>query len=171
MTLVWREEALARSHDRKAFDCGEPALNDYLARYARKNHEAGGAKTFVAVSSEYPNRVLGYYSVCPASVDYERTPEIIRRGLGHYEVPVFRMGRLAVDRTLRGQGLGGQLLMACGRRCLAVSIQVGGVGLLIDAKNERGARWYTSYGALTIPDAPLTLLLPFSTIEMYLPGE
>ena len=50
MRLVWREEALARSHDRKGFDCGEPALNDYLQRHARQNHEAGGAKTFVAVS-------------------------------------------------------------------------------------------------------------------------
>ena len=68
MTLVWREEALARSHDRKAFDCGDPALNDYLVRYARQNHESGSAKTFVAVSPEYPKRILGYYSVCPASL-------------------------------------------------------------------------------------------------------
>jgi GNAT superfamily N-acetyltransferase len=165
MRLVWREEALARSHDRKGFDCGEPILNDYLVRYARQNHEAGGAKTFVAVSSEYPKRILGYYSVCPSSLEYERTPETIRRGLGHYDVPVFRMGRLAVDRTVQGQGLGGQLLMSCGRRCLAVATQVGGVGVLIDAKDERGAIWYASYGAVTIPDAPLTLLLPFSTIE------
>lgn len=165
MTLTWREEALARSHDRKAFDCGEPALNDYLVRYARQNHESGGAKTFVAVSPEYPKRILGYYSVCPASLEYEHVPETIRRGLGRYDVPVFKLGRLAVDRTLQGKGLGGQLLMSAGRRCLAVATQVGGVGLLIDAKNERVVTWYASYGALALPDKPLTLLLSFSTIE------
>ena len=165
MTLTWREEALARSHDRKAFDCGEPALNDYLVRYARQNHEQGGAKTFVAVSQEYPKHILGYYSVCPASVEYERTPETIRHGLGRYDVPVFKLGRLAVDRTSQGQGLGGQLLMSAGRRCLAVARQVGGVGLLIDAKDERVATWYANYGALVLSDAPLTLLLSFSTIE------
>src|SRR5919198_382482 len=148
MTLVWREEALARSHDRRAFDCGEPTLNDYLVRYARQNHESGGAKTFVAVSSEHPRRILGYYSLCPASLEYARTPESLRRGLGRYDVPVFRLGRLAVDRTVQGKGLGGQLLMAAGWRCLAVAAQVGGVGLLIDAKNERLATWYASYGAI-----------------------
>jgi hypothetical protein len=47
--VEWREAPIARHHDRKAFDCGAPALNDYLDRYARQNHESGGAKTFVAV--------------------------------------------------------------------------------------------------------------------------
>ena len=167
MTLVWREEALARSHDRKAFDCGEPALNDYLQRHARQNHEAGGAKTFVAVSPEYPTRILGYYSVCPASMEYARIPEALRRGLGHYDVPVFRLARLAVDRTVQGQGLGARLLIFAGMRCLAVAKEVGGVALLIDAKNERVATWYTNYGAVALSDAPLTLVLPLSEIETY----
>jgi GNAT superfamily N-acetyltransferase len=171
MTLVWREEALARSHDRKAFDCGEPALNDYLRRHARQNHESGGAKTFVAVSPEYPTRILGYYSVCPASLDYARTPEALRRGLDRYDVPVFGLGRLAVDRTVQGKGLGGQLLISAGVRCLAVAAQVGGVALLIDAKNERAATWYASYGAVALSDALLSLLLPFPIIEKILTSQ
>jgi GNAT superfamily N-acetyltransferase len=168
MTLVWREESLARSHDRKNFDCGEPALNDYLMRYARQNHESGGAKTFVAVSPEYPTRILGYYSLCPASLEYARTPEILRRDLGRYDVPVFRLGRLAVDKSVQGKRLGGQLLISAGTRCLLVAKQVGGVALLIDAKNEPAATWYMTYGAITLSDAPLSLLLPFSVIEKIL---
>jgi hypothetical protein len=62
-------------------------------------------------------------------------------------------------------GLGGQLLLAAGRRCLLASAEVGGVALLIDAKNERVARWYASYGAVPLEDAPLTLLLPLATVE------
>jgi GNAT superfamily N-acetyltransferase len=75
------------------------------------------------------------------------------------------LGRLAVDKPLQGQGLGGQLLLAAGRRCLYVSAEAGGVALLIDAKNERVAKWYANYGAVPLLDAPLSLLLPFKTIH------
>lgn len=165
MSLVWREEGLARSHERKAFDCGEPTLNNYLVRYARQNHESGGAKTFVAVPPDSPSRILGYYSLSPASVEYGRTPELLRRGLGHYEIPVFRLGRLAVDISMQGNGLGGQLLISAGLRCMAVAAQVGGTALLIDAKNERAANWYASYGAIALLDTPLSLLLPLTVIQ------
>jgi GNAT superfamily N-acetyltransferase len=80
-------------------------------------------------------------------------------------VPVFRLGRLAVDLRAQGQGLGGQLLLSAGRRCLFAAKEVGGVALLIDAKNERVARWYASFGAVPLLDEPLSLLLPLSTIE------
>ena len=133
MTLVWQEAALSRAHDRKKFDCGEPLLNEYLQRYARQNHESGGAKTFVAVASGAPTIILGYYTLSPASIDYSRTPDVLRRGLGRYEVPVFRLGRLAVAHVVQGRGLGGGLLIAAGRRCISVAAEVGGVALLIDA--------------------------------------
>jgi len=165
MARKWHEEAINRTHDRKSFDCGEQDLNEYLAKFARQNHESGGAKTFVAVFSESPTHVQGYYSVCPASLDYARTPETVRRGLGRYEVPVFRLVRLAVDKKVQRQGLGGQLLIAAGVRCLRVADQVGGVALLIDAKNARTAAWYESFGATPLADAPLCLILPFFTLK------
>jgi len=66
---------------------------------------------------------------------------------------------------VQGQGLGGQLLLAAGRRCLLAAAEVGGVVMVIDAKNEKVAGWYASYGAVPLLDAPLSLLLPLSTIE------
>ena len=66
---------------------------------------------------------------------------------------------------MQRKGLGGQLLLAAGRRCLRASQEVGGVALLIDAKNEVVAGWYASYGALRLLDTPLTLLLPLATIK------
>ncbi len=162
---AWHEEAISRKHDRDAFDCGEEALNEFLRRYARKSHELGGAKTFLAIDDSDNSRVLGFYSLSPASVEYARTAEIIRRGLARHEVPGFRLARLAVDRGAQGQGIGGQLLLAAGRRCLLASAEVGGVVLVIDAKSERAAKWYASYGALPLLDAPLSLLLPLATIE------
>jgi hypothetical protein len=61
--------------------------------------------------------------------------------------------------------MGGQLLLAAGRRCLRVAAEAGGVALLIDAKNEGAAGWYANYGAVPLQDAPLSLLLPFKTIH------
>lgn len=159
------ETALSEQHDRKAFDCGDTELNIYLQRYARQNHESGGAKCFVAAKAK---RILGYYTLSPASLAYAEAPEVLQRGLGRYDVPVFRLGRLAVDLAEQGKGLGGKLLLAAGERALLVSQQVGGIALLIDAKHERAADWYRSYGAIPLPEASLTLLLPLKTIEMAL---
>jgi len=162
---AWCEVPIGKQYDREAFDCGEDALNEFLRRHARKSHERGGSKTFLAIDETDGKTILGYYTLSPASLTYERTPESLRRGLARHDVPVFRLGRLAVDRNAQGQGLGGQLLLAAGRRCLLAAAEVGGVALLIDAKNERVAKWYASYGAVPLLDAPLSLLLPLRTIE------
>ena len=161
---AWHEEPISKKHDREAFDCGDEALNEFLRRYARKSHERGGAKTFLAIG-DADKSVLGFYSLSPASVDYARAPEIVRRGLARHDVPGFRLARLAVDLRWQGRGIGGQLLLAAGRRCLLAAAEVGGVVLVIDAKNERVAAWYASYGAVPLLDAPSTLLLPLATIQ------
>jgi len=161
----WHEEPISKKHDRDAFYCGEQALNEFLRRHARKSHDLGGAKTFLAIDDGDDKTILGFYSLSHASVEYARTPEIVKRGLARHDVPGFRLARLAVDRKLQGQGIGGQLLLAAGRRCLVAAAEVGGVVLVIDAKNEKVAGWYASYGAVPLLDAPLTLLLPLTTIE------
>jgi GNAT superfamily N-acetyltransferase len=132
---------------------------------ARKSHELGGAKTFLAIDDADNTTILGFYSLSPASIEYARSPEVVRRGLARHDVPCFRLARPAVDRRAQNQGLGGQLLLPAGRRCLLAAAQVGGVALLIDARNDRVAEWYAKYGAVPLSDAPLTLLLPLATIE------
>ena len=162
--MNWREEPIGRHHDRKNFDCGEHDLNDYLERYARQNHESGGTKTFVAVPPAEPTRVLGFYSISPGALEFSRVLAKLTKKLGRYDVPVFRLGRLAIDRSLQGQGLGGDLLLAAGERALAVSAAVGGIALAIDAKDEKAAKWYERFGALSLLDDPLKLILPLGVI-------
>lgn len=163
-TFDWREEAIAKHHDRKNFDCGVPALNEYLDRFARQNHETGGAKTFVAVPCDDPRQVLGFYSISPGSIEFSRVPAGLTKKLARYEVPVFRLARLAVSRDCQGKGLGADLLLAAAERALAVASKVGGVALAIDAKDERAAEWYTRFGAMQLLDDPLKLILPLDTI-------
>jgi GNAT superfamily N-acetyltransferase len=158
------ESPLTKAHRRADFDCGEPALNDYLARFAMQAHQRGGAKTFVTCPTAEPARILGYYTLAPASVAFARVPALVTKGLARHEVPMFRLARLAVDVSVQGRGLGQGLLFAAGRRCLAVAEEIGGVALLIDAKSDRAAHWYESFGAARLADAPLTLVLPLKTI-------
>jgi GNAT superfamily N-acetyltransferase len=162
--IVWREEAISRRHDRKNFNCGSSELNDYLRRFARQNHESGGAKTFVAVPPNDVARILGYYTISPGAIEFAKVPATVSRRLGRYEVPVFRLARLAVNLANQGDGLGAELLLAAGRRALSVAAEVGGVALAIDAKSERAAQWYGRLGAVRLLDDPLKLVLPLKTI-------
>jgi len=164
-SMAWHEEPIRKHHDADTFDCGEPALNEFLSRHARKSHESGGSKTFVAIDDSDGKTILGFYSLSPATLFSAQTPENVASGLGEREIPAFRLTRRAVDRPVQGRGLAGQLLLAAGRRCVLAATEVGGVAMLIEARSERVAGWYASYGAMPLLDAPLTLVLPLKTIE------
>ena len=70
-------------------------MNEYLRRYARQNHKSGGVKAFLIASETDTKTILGFYSLSAASIIYSRTPGIVRRGLGKYDVRLFvwRAGR------------------------------------------------------------------------------
>lgn len=165
MTLPpWHEEPIAKAHLPKDFNCGDAQMNDFLLRYARQSHEQNAAKTFCAIDDMAANRILGFYTLTPASVEHDEVPPTMTRGLARLEeVAGFRLARIATDVTVAGQGLGGQLLAAATLRCLRTATEVGGVLLIFDAKNERAARWYISYGAEPLRSHPLTLVMPLAT--------
>lgn len=164
----WHEEPIAKSHNRKAFDCGDNELNAFFHKHARQNHDAGSSKTFCAIDNADPKRVLGFYSLAPVSIGYGRLPVSATKGLPQHDVGGFLLARIATHANVQGQGLGGQLLLAAGKRCLRVATEAGGVLLVIDAKNERAAAWYEGYGALRLEDMTLKLVLPLMTIRLAL---
>ncbi|MFI0849450.1 GNAT family N-acetyltransferase [Mesorhizobium sp. IMUNJ 23232] len=159
----WHEEPIAKSHDRASFDCGDPRMNEFLRRFARQSHEQNAAKTFCVVESATPTRILGFYTIAPSAVEHQAVPSAMTKGLARHEVSGFKLARLATDRTVAGHGLGGQLLAAAALRCLRVASEGGGILLIIDAKGERAARWYASYGAEPLQGKPLTLVMPLAT--------
>ncbi|HEX9647897.1 MAG TPA: GNAT family N-acetyltransferase [Alphaproteobacteria bacterium] len=161
----WHEKAVARDHDRGEFDCGVPDLNEYLARYARQNHDLHYVTTFVAVPDDNPRRVLGYYSLCNAHVEFTNLPESLVHGLPRYPVPAVRLARLACDLSCQGLGLGRQLLLCAAKRAIAVSELSGAVILLVDAKNEQAAAWYEKNDAICLLDDALRLVLPLASVR------
>jgi GNAT superfamily N-acetyltransferase len=165
----WRIEPLAKSHDRSHFACGEPALDIYLARFARQNHESGVAKTFVAVGGDSPRQVLGYYSISAGAIGRGNLPTHAAKRLPSFPIPVARLARLAVDQAFQGRGLGEDLLLDALNRVLRASGDVGIAAVLLDAKHEKAKRFYTRYEFESLPDQPLTLWLPMAAIAKFFP--
>lgn len=163
--IEWHEEPLATTHDRAAFDCGVEALNTYLQQFARQNHERGGARTFVAVPTEDPARILGYYTFSATSLEFDRVPSDLRQGMGRYPVLVFLLARLAVDQSMQGHRLGHALVVKAGAKALALAPTIGGVGMLVDAIDGNAARWYQRFGARPLPTEPLSLVISFGHLR------
>jgi GNAT superfamily N-acetyltransferase len=171
MPVEWRIESLSRDHERALFRCGEDALDDYLARYALQNQEAGLGRTYVAVEDAAPRRVAGYYTLSAAGIDRAHLPASAARRFPGYPLPAARLARLAVAQTDQGRGLGEHLLMDALHRCLQVSREIGVVAVLVDAKHEPARAFYARYEFESLPDQPLTLWLPIAAVSRLFPDE
>jgi GNAT superfamily N-acetyltransferase len=157
-------QALSEDHDRERFDCGEPALNEFLRRYARQNQERGVSRIFVAVPAGSPV-VVGYYSLAAGSVAFESVPDALRRRLPRYPLPVAHLGRLATCQTVRGQDLGEALLFDALARTLRVAAEIGVVAVDVWAKSDRAREYYRRYGFHPLTDDGLHLFLPLETVR------
>jgi len=135
--------ALRPEDDRAAFESGDEALDRFLHRYAGQNqfrHYLG--VTYVAVDR---GRVLGFATVAPRHLDVDELPARARKKLPRYPVPVLGLARLAVDRSARSLGLGGQLLRFVLRLATKLADEVGCAGVVVDAKSG-AVEFYEKYG-------------------------
>lgn len=158
-------EVLGKHHQRDDFDCGSEPLNRYVRTQARQEMERDVAIVYVAVSSDRPTRVAGYYSLSSTAVRLSEWPEPTRKKLPRYPfVPATLIGRLAVDQSYRGLRLGERLLIDALRRSLAASQAIASVAVVVDAKDQTGVAFYRRYGFILFPDQPSRLFLPMKTI-------
>lgn len=114
--------------------------------------------------------MLGYYSLSMGSLARANLPLVAQRRLPNFPIPVARLARLAVARSAQGQGVGEGLLMGALVRCHALSQVIGLVAVVVDAKHERARAFYRRYTFEELPDQPLTLWLPMSSLRALLPG-
>lgn len=173
MAADWRIEPLQNYHDRTQFSCGEPALDSYLAERARKHQEYGVSCTFVAVKSDEPTGVLGYYSLAVGALDTKDWPtEGFQRFPKYLPLPIVRLARLAVDQSQQGNGIGANLVTDAMSRSLGVAKEAGVAALIVDAKHEKAKEFYLKlrYGFKALPDRPLTLWLLIRAIRRLFPA-
>ena len=114
-------EPLERRHHRTAFSCGLPDLDRYLARQAGQDVRRRIARVFVCTASE-ADAVLGFYTLSALSVDLASLPEELSRKLPRHPVPCALIGRLAVDRSAQGRGLGHLLLADAVKRVVSAPL-------------------------------------------------
>jgi GNAT superfamily N-acetyltransferase len=159
----------SKRHDRKGFTCGDPTLDEYLARQATQDVRRNVASLYCFVEDESP-RIIGYYTLCASALPAQDLPEDLRRALPRYShIPAVLLGRLAVLRDRQGEGIGGLLLAnAVGR---TLTIPVAAWCLVVDALHPRAAAWYGAYGFRALPDQPLRLILPTDSIRKLSPAR
>ncbi|MDP2811557.1 MAG: GNAT family N-acetyltransferase [Rhodocyclaceae bacterium] len=160
-----RIELLAAGHRRDDFDCSDPALNDFLRRYARQQAERDFSRTYVAVAEEGA-RILGFHSVSTGAIDFRNWPPGLR--LPRYPVPVARIGRLAVDARAQGAGVGSALLDHALRLSAALAGRIGLHAVVVDAKHSKAAAFYARYGFQRFRDDGLSMFLMMSVIRRLL---
>ncbi|MGD9889561.1 MAG: GNAT family N-acetyltransferase [Halothiobacillaceae bacterium] len=151
-----KPEPLGAQHRLEAFDCGKPALNEWLLRHARQAQGSGSAKTFVVADD---GRVAGYFSLTVGQVDTLDAPVRIRKGIGQYPVPVVILARLAVSKQDQGRSLGFGLLQEAIRRTMLIAEQAGIRAMLTHPIDEEAARFYTRFGFVPSPLREQQLLL------------
>lgn len=149
-------EPLGPQHRLEGFDCGKPALNDWLLRHARQAQGSGSAKTFVVVDDD---RVASYFSLTVGQIDTLDAPERIRKGMGQYPLPVVILARLAVSTTDQGRGIGIGLLQEAIRRTMLIAEHAGIRAMLTHPIDEDATRFYTRFGFIASPLREQQLLL------------
>ena len=147
---------LAESHRTAGFDCGDDSLNQWLQRRALGNQLSGATRTFVVCCAD--GAVKAYVALASGAVAVAASPGRFRRNMPD-PIPVVVLARLAVCRSIQGQGIARALLADAFERVLMVSEQIGVRGIVVHAAGEAARRFYLHMGFDPSPSDPNLLLL------------
>ncbi len=152
--------------NRTDFDCGVPALNEYLEKYALQNQRKDASRTYV--SADNAENILGYYTLVYGAISSTEAPIEISTGLGGYQIPIMLLARLAVDLRQTGRGLAGVLMRDAWLRTLQAAEIAGLAAVMVDAKDEQARSFYEKLGFRRSPDNPFKLFLQTTVIRIAL---
>jgi GNAT superfamily N-acetyltransferase len=160
----WAIDPLAPHHDRSGFDCGKPALSDWLRRQAGQFERRDLARVYVATRSVSP-RVAGYYALSNCQVAFDDFPPAEFRKSPRMPLPAALIGKLATDLSARGQGLGSILLMSALRRIQHLADQAGACAVIVDAIDDDARGFYLHFGFGALVNIPRRLFLPLHQVR------
>jgi len=141
-------EQLSEGHQLGEFSSNQPVLDRWLVEHALDAAASRTARTFVWRRGD--RVVVGYYSLTAHLLRREELPRSLGRG-GPRQIPAVLLARLALDRSLQGQGLGGALLVEALERVLAATETVAARFVVVDAIDQDAARFYEHHGFSLIP--------------------
>jgi GNAT superfamily N-acetyltransferase len=152
---------LADHHDVEAFASGAPTLDAWIRRKARANQASGASRTYALCRGD---RVVGFYALAAGSVSHDLSPRKLRQNMPD-PVPVIVLGRLAVDVSEQGHGLGRALLRDAVLRVAAAAREVGVAAMLVHALNDRAKAFYVAAGFDPSPVDPMVLILRIKDVN------
>ncbi len=163
-TGEFRVEPLSGQHDRKAFSCGTQSLDLYLKTQASQDMRRKANAVFVMVQPRAPSKIVGYFTLCAFALGQGVVPEPARKHIPRYPlVSATLIGRLAMDGRYRGRGLGAALLAHALRKAYENASTVGSSMVVVDALDERAARFYEAHGFVRLINS-MRLILPMQTL-------
>jgi GNAT superfamily N-acetyltransferase len=148
-----RPEPLNDTHDLAAFDSGVLSLDEWLKRRARANQTSGASRTFILAEGQ---RAVGYYALASGAITVADMPD---------PVPVAVLGRLAIDRSQQGRGLGRALFRDCALRVAQAADAIGIRGIVVHAISEQAKAFYEALGFDPSPSEPMTLMVKLADVR------
>ena len=149
---------LSTEHQTSTFDSGETELDTWLRSEGLAAQKKGTSRVFVLTEDTDPDgRVLAYYTLSAYIIERDALPRRLGRGMPA-QLPAVLLGKLAVDASRQGDGLGGQVLTEATARAVHLSQDVGFRYLVVDALHEKAAAFYEHHGFTRAP-TPLALRL------------
>jgi GNAT superfamily N-acetyltransferase len=167
----FRLDPLGRQHDQAAFACGVPSLDTYLKTQASQDMRRKANAVFVMVAEDRPSQIIGYFTMCAYTVSQTVVPEAARKHVPRYPlVSATLIGRMAVDAHHQGRGIGAILLARALRIAYESTSVVGSSMIVVDALDERAARFYQAHGFTRLLDS-MRLILPMQTVTGLIKSE
>lgn len=161
--MAWDIVRLVKSHDRTAFSCGAPSLDVFLRQFATQYEKRNYGRTYVLIQDGRPE-VRGHYTLAAGQIPKAGLPKAAAKKLPDRPVPVALLARLAVDHSVRGQGLGRMLLANAVSRCAEMAEQIGIHAVFVEAIDEAAAEFYRKHDFTALIDQPFRLFMPVSQI-------
>lgn len=140
---------LKENYPIKPFDCEDDDLNDFLFNKALLYQKELLATTFIIEDKE---RTLGYYSVLNDSLQLKEedfpSKSKYKKFLSHLShlipypkrhlksVPAVKIGRLAIDKTYKGKGLGRIFIRNISDDCIELNKKIACRLITVDAYRE-----------------------------------
>lgn len=152
---------LTFEHDVNLFQCGIESLDIWLKRRALKNQETGASRTFVACDE---SRVVAYYSLASSAIIVNEASGRFRRNMPD-PIPVVVLGRLAVDQSVQGKGIGRALIKDAGQRVVQAADAIGIRGMIVHAVSHEAKEFYERVGFEPSPLEPMMLMITLKDLQ------
>jgi len=157
----FRIEQLAKQ-DRSHFDCGTEVLNEYLRKRAGQEQRKRFSTCYLAIENE-TDLVAGFYTLSSSSISLADLPPQLQKKLPRYQdVPVARIGRLAVGNGFQGKGLGSALVYDAIER--VINSGIGIFAIVVDAKDDQAVDFYRHMGFELLLDEKGILYLSIASV-------